>query len=72
MSFSLSRKLPKKILTACCSSVRFDRFAMFEFNMDEYLDEETDFVKESMDEICKGWDIKVCSPPLRRRQRTRP
>lgn len=47
------------------------RFAMFEFNMDEYLDEETDFVKESMDEICKGWDIKACSPPLWRRQRTR-
>lgn len=34
-------------------------FAMFEFNMDEYLDEETEFVKDSMDGVCREWDIRV-------------
>lgn len=33
--------------------------------MDEYLDEEMDYVKESMDVICKNWDEKVSvSPPF--------
>lgn len=32
---------------------------MFEFNMDEYLDEEIDWVKDSMDQICKEWDVQV-------------
>jgi recyclin-1 len=36
-------------------------FKMFEFNMDEYLDEEIDWVKDSMDQICKEWDAQVSS-----------
>ncbi|KAJ3874198.1 exocyst complex component Sec10-like protein [Lentinula edodes] len=31
-------------------------FRMFEPNMDEYLDEETDVVKPTFETICKGWD----------------
>ena len=34
-------------------------FKMFEFNMDEYLDEETDWVKDAMAKICKEWDQRV-------------
>jgi hypothetical protein len=36
---------------------------MFEFNMDEYLDEETEFVKDSMNSICREWDIRVSLSP---------
>ncbi|CDZ96305.1 Exocyst subunit-Sec10p [Phaffia rhodozyma] len=34
-------------------------FSMFEFNMDEYLDEEMDYIRESMEVICKDWDGKL-------------
>ena len=29
---------------------------MFETHMDEYLDEEIEWVKHAFDIICKGWD----------------
>jgi hypothetical protein len=29
---------------------------MFEAHMDEYLDEEIEWVKYAFDVICKGWD----------------
>ena len=31
-------------------------FKMFETHMDEYLDEEIEWVKQAFDVICKGWD----------------
>ncbi|SJL10333.1 uncharacterized protein ARMOST_13717 [Armillaria ostoyae] len=31
-------------------------YRMFEINMDEYLDEEVESVKQALDVICKGWD----------------
>lgn len=33
---------------------------MFETNMDEYLDEEVESVKQAFDIICRGWDKEVC------------
>jgi recyclin-1 len=36
------------------------RYQMFEDNMDEYLDEEIDSVKQSFDIICRNWDKTVC------------
>lgn len=38
-------------------------FRMFEFNMDEYLDEEIDWVKDAMSKICKDWDSQVRRVP---------
>lgn len=35
------------------------RYKMFEINMDEYLDEEVDAVKQTFDTICKSWDKQV-------------
>jgi len=35
------------------------RFRMFEVNMDEYLDEETEWVKQVMERICKSWEEQV-------------
>ena len=32
---------------------------MFEAHMDEYLDEEIEWVKHEFDVICKGWDQEV-------------
>lgn len=32
---------------------------MFEQNMDEYLDEEVESVKSSLETICRGWEQKV-------------
>ena len=32
---------------------------MFEAHMDEYLDEEIEWVKHAFDAICKGWDQEV-------------
>jgi hypothetical protein len=32
---------------------------MFEQNMDEYLDEELESLKQSFDSICKGWSKNV-------------
>lgn len=34
---------------------------MFEINMDEYLDEEVESVKQALDVICKGWERQVGS-----------
>ena len=35
---------------------------MFEAHMDEYLDEEIEWVKHAFDGICKGWDQEAsCS-----------
>lgn len=36
-----------------------DSFRMFETNMDEYLDEETEWVKLVMEGICKEWEQQV-------------
>ena len=33
---------------------------MFEAHMDEYLDEEIEWVKHAFDVICKGWDQEAC------------
>lgn len=33
---------------------------MFEANMDEYLDEEVEFVKECFEVITRNWDKQVC------------
>jgi recyclin-1 len=33
---------------------------MFEANMDEYLDEEVEYVKHRFDTICRAWDKTVC------------
>jgi len=35
---------------------------MFETNMDEYLDEEVEFLKQVFEVICKGWDREVLHP----------
>ena len=32
---------------------------MFEVNMDEYLDDETEWVKQRLDGICAAWDQEV-------------
>ncbi|KZT01591.1 uncharacterized protein LAESUDRAFT_763596 [Laetiporus sulphureus 93-53] len=34
-------------------------YRMFEVNMDEYLDEEVEFVKQSFEKICRSWDDQV-------------
>ena len=34
----------------------FPSYRMFETHMDEYLDEEIEWVKHAFDIICKGWD----------------
>lgn len=36
---------------------------MFEVNMDEYLEEETECIKQALDSICKKWDHQVRSYP---------
>ena len=45
---------PTYILTFCDLS-----YKMFEAHMDEYLDEEIEWVKHAFDVICKGWDQEV-------------
>lgn len=35
-------------------------YRMFEINMDEYLDEEVEYLKHVFDNICKNWDRQVC------------
>jgi recyclin-1 len=32
---------------------------MFEINMDEYLDEEVESVKQAFEITCRGWDKQV-------------
>ena len=44
------------ILTFCDRS-----YKMFEAHMDEYLDEEIEWVKHAFDVICKGWDQEASS-----------
>ena len=34
-------------------------FRMFEVNMDEYLDEETEAVKTVLESICRTWEQQV-------------
>jgi recyclin-1 len=34
---------------------------MFEQNMDEYLDEEVESVKCTLEAICRDWERKVCN-----------
>ena len=36
-----------------------NRYRMFEVNMDEYLEEETECIKQALDSICKKWDHQV-------------
>ena len=33
---------------------------MFETNMDEYLDEEVEYVKQCFETICRSWEKNVC------------
>ena len=35
------------------------RYRMFEPNMDEYLDEEIDFVKACFEQTCRAWETQV-------------
>lgn len=37
---------------------------MFEPNMDEYLDEEIEHVKQAFETICAEWDQKVSHLPI--------
>jgi recyclin-1 len=34
-------------------------YAAFEPHMDEYLDDETEWIKNVLDKMCKAWDAKV-------------
>ena len=38
---------------------RINRYQMFEINMDEYLDEEVEYLKLTFDAICREWNKKV-------------
>ena len=41
---------------------RFDgdvSYRMFEENMDEYLDEEVESLRNALELVCRGWDKKV-------------
>jgi recyclin-1 len=46
---------PKSIYI-CLAVVAPSSYRMFETHMDEYLDEEIEWVKHAFDVICKGWD----------------
>lgn len=37
-------------------------YRMFEANMDEYLDEEVEYVKHTFDMVCRGWEktVRIC------------
>jgi hypothetical protein len=35
------------------------RYAAFEPHMDEYLDDETEWIKNVLDKMCKAWDAKA-------------
>ena len=37
---------------------------MFEINMDEYLDEEIEYLKLTFDTICREWNKKVLPGPF--------
>jgi recyclin-1 len=37
---------------------------MFEPNMDEYLDEEIDSLKQTIEKTCRDWEKKVLSVPF--------
>lgn len=37
---------------------------MFESNMDEYLDEEVEYIKHSFEMTCRSWEKQVSSSPL--------
>ena len=41
--------------------VPHDRYRMFEPNMDEYLDEEIDSLKQTLGTTCRDWEKKVSS-----------
>lgn len=40
------------------------RYRMFEQNMDEYLEEEIDHLKATLEAICAQWDRKVLHSPV--------
>lgn len=59
---------------ACCdrsdahiTMAPHDRYRMFEPNMDEYLDEEIDSLKQTFEQTCKDWEKKVLSISLQPR-----
>ena len=45
-----------QVYIICLLSLWSLSYKMFEAHMDEYLDEETEWVKHAFDVICKGWD----------------
>lgn len=51
-----SFSLPSELTRDCYS------YQMFEPNMDEYLDEEIESLKQTFDQICKSWDEQVPPP----------
>ena len=59
----MSPKLWRKTLCqSCFSDIEYvltlcdPSYKMFEAHMDEYLDEEIEWVKHALGAICKGWD----------------
>jgi len=36
-----------------------DSYAAFEQHMDEYLEDEVEWIKNVLDKMCKAWDTKV-------------
>lgn len=42
-----------------CAALMNHSYQMFEVNMDEYLDEEVEYLKQIFDNICKDWDKQV-------------
>lgn len=53
------------VIMRCHSLISSDRFRMFESNMDEYLDEEVDHLKLTLENLCGEWDrnVRVTSRP---------
>jgi hypothetical protein len=47
------------------NSTSHDRYRMFEPNMDEYLDEEIDSLKQTFEQTCRDWEKKVLFNPPR-------
>lgn len=40
-------------------TARHLRYAAFEQHMDEYLEDEVEWIKNVLDKMCKAWDTKV-------------
>lgn len=45
--------------TSCLHIVDPCRFHMFEEHLDDYLDDETERVKDHLEDICRAWEQQV-------------